>query len=152
MHWCLCSPCLLMHYGKVADLCLQSALSLYRHDFRGRKEKILSWTQYPKLPPILAHSICISHLGGIFLCSFGRPSWFQCLTSQTRNPNFNRVPLWFPKFGGFTQTFPPLPVIACYCWRKPPPTAAKICVARALFFSTAYSAYPCRDLINSSNS
>lgn len=55
-------------------------------------------------------------------------------------------PNWWP------YTDPPLPVVACYCCRKPLPVAAKICVARALFFSRAYSAYPCWDLINSSNS
>lgn len=76
----------------------------------------------------------------------GCHSWAWGLTSQTRNPSADRVPLWQ------LHTDHPSPFRTHHCCKTLLPTADKICVARALFFFRAYSSYPCWDLINSSNS
>lgn len=140
--------------SRLASLLASVCLLLYRCDFGGRKKQILSWTQYPKLPIHSGtHSITSAspHVGGIFLCALGMPLLgsvpdLSNQKSQSRQ-SLTSVPqdLWL-------HADPLSLASARYCCKKPPPTAAKVSFANALFFFWAYSAYPCRDLINSSNS
>lgn len=90
--------------------------------------------------PIPAHTVPPLHLHiweVLFSALLGCHAWAQCLTSQTRNPNPDRVPLWFPKSGSSTQTFPHQPE---------PATAARNCyelqprfVLQGLYFSSEHT-------------
>lgn len=93
---------------------LASVWSLTLQMWLWREKKSSSFPEHgtQSSPPTPAHTVSPLHLHTwevFFSALLGCHSWAQCLTSQTRNPNPDRVPLRFPKSGGFTQTFPHRP-------------------------------------------
>lgn len=87
------------------------------HILEGDKRRPFSEHGAQSSPPTLAHTVPPLQLHSWEVLSSvlsGCHSWVHCLTSQSRNPNPNRVSLCFPEFGGFTQTL----------LRQPAPAAA----------------------------